>query len=116
MFGEFFRWWLEQLAELLPERWRRIGGSGDALAFEMDRETPFKPEELFWSHHIARRDRQTGQLLVRLLLLPRARLERLLAALDRAGISPRWAEIGAGPDRGSRLPLGGEGGRAQGAA
>src|ERR1051325_1279931 len=28
------------------------------LAFEMDRETPFKPDELFWTHRIDRRDRQ----------------------------------------------------------
>ena len=76
------------------------------LAFEMDRETPFKPDELFWTHRIDRRDRQTGQLFVRLLLLPRARLERLLAALEHAGIVPRWAEIAAGPDRGCRLTLG----------
>src|ERR1051325_2271629 len=32
------------------------------LAFEMDRETPFKPDELFWTHRIDRRDRQTGQI------------------------------------------------------
>lgn len=192
MFREFFRWWFGQLVELLPERWRRVGGSGDALviapagplgeaaeyvnvslrrngrenpigrfgfaagglnavprpagrpavlrlgesevlgktltlplaaerqlgqvlAFEMDRETPFKPEELFWTHRIARRDRQTGQLLIRLLVLPRARLERVLAALEHAGIRPRWAEIASGPDQGCRLPLG-EAGRPQGAA
>lgn len=78
------------------------------LAFEMDRETPFKPEELFWTHRVIRRDRQTRQLFVRLLLLPRARLERLLSALDQVGIAPRWAEIGAGPDRGCRVPMGAE--------
>ena len=77
------------------------------LAFEMDRETPFKPDELFWTHRITRRDRQSGQLFVRLLLLPRARLERLLAALEHAGFAPRWAEIAAGPDQGCRLALGG---------
>lgn len=84
---------------------------GQVLAFEMDRESPFKPEEVFWTHLILRRDRQRRQLIVRLLLLPRARVERLLAALEPAGIVPHWAEIGAGPDRGSRIPLGGvEGG------
>jgi general secretion pathway protein L len=78
------------------------------LAFEMDRETPFKPEELFWTHRVMRRDRQTRQLFVRLLVLPRARLERVLSALDQVGIAPRWAEIGAGPDRGCRVPMGAE--------
>jgi len=75
------------------------------LAFEMDRETPFKPEELFWTHRVTRRDRQSGQLFVRLLLLPRAKLERLLAALEHAGIAPRWAEVAAGPDRGCQIAL-----------
>jgi general secretion pathway protein L len=192
MFREFFRWWFGQLAELLPERWRRVEGSGDALviapagphcetadsvnvslrrngresqlgrfglagsglsavsppggrpailrlgesevlgktlalplaaerqldqvlAFEMDRETPFKPDELFWTHRIARRDRHAGQLVVRLLLLPRVKLERVLAALEHAGIRPRWAEIATGPDQGCCLPLG-EAGRSHGTA
>src|SRR4051812_7508455 len=75
------------------------------LTFEMDRETPFKPDELFWTYRIDRRDRQLGQLFVRLLLLPRVRLERLLASLEHAGIVPRWAEIAAGPARGCRLAL-----------
>jgi general secretion pathway protein L len=186
MFGEFFRWWWGQLAELVPGRWRSAeAGGGDALiigpaaalgdrpeavtvsvrqrgrenpvgrfglgaaglagvprpagkpvllrlgesdvlgktlalplaaerqleqalAFEMDRETPFKPDELFWTYRIARRDRQAKQLLVRLLLLPRAKVERMLAGLEHAGLRPRWAEVAAGPDRGCRVPLGGD--------
>jgi general secretion pathway protein L len=75
------------------------------LEFEMDRETPFNAEELFWTYRLARRDRQTGTLLVRLLLLPRASLERLLAGLDQIGLRPGWAEIAGGPDKGSRVPL-----------
>jgi general secretion pathway protein L len=79
------------------------------LAFEMDRETPFTPDEVFWSGHVIRRDRRGGQLWVRLLLVPRATLAGLLEALARAGFRPRRAEIGAGPDRGQWLPLDGDG-------
>jgi general secretion pathway protein L len=75
------------------------------LAFEMDRETPFTPDEVFWAHRVTRRDRRTGQLWVRLLLVPKAKLAGLLEALDRAGIRPRRAEIAAGPDRGSGMVL-----------
>lgn len=86
------------------------------LEFEMDRETPFTAEELFWTYRVARRDRQAGQLLVRLLLLPRATLEVLFAALAHVGIEPAWAEIVAGPDQGSRVPLADHEGGMQGLA
>lgn len=88
---------------------------GQVLAFEMDRETPFSPEELFWNHRIIRRDRRTGQVWVRLQLLPRAKLGRLLEALDQAGLRPRRAEIAEDPD-GSYLPLDVDDGRAHRAA
>src|SRR5262245_15279308 len=35
------------------------------LAFEMDRETPFGAEELYWNYRIAGTDRQSGRLSVR---------------------------------------------------
>lgn len=187
--GDVLTWWVEQLTDLIPERWRRFGSSGgdalvvapvgpvagaleaanvslrrngretplgrfglasgdlanlpqpagrpvvlqlaetdvlsktitlplaaereldQVLTFEMDRETPFSTEEIFWNHHIARRDRQHGQLSVRLLLVPRASLAVLLGVLAKAGLVPKRAEIAAGRDRGSYLPLDATGGR-----
>ena len=76
-----------------------------ALSFQMDQETPFTPDEIYWSHFIARRDRQSGRLSVRLLLVPRQSLAALLGALERVGIVPNRAEIGDGPDRDRTLPL-----------
>jgi len=81
------------------------------LGFEMDRETPFKPEEIYWNHRIDGADRQNGRLSVRLVLLPKANLAPLLTALGRFGIQPRRAEIADGPDAGAYLPLEGDGGR-----
>jgi general secretion pathway protein L len=75
------------------------------LAFEMDRETPFNAEEIFWTHRVVRRDQQRGKLSARLLLVPRARLSTLLDALGKAGILPERAQIGDGPDRGLFLSL-----------
>src|ERR1700757_2218233 len=144
MIREFFTWWLERLAELLPQRLRRsaltaadamviapigpLGHGIDAvsvglrragretplgrfglgptdlaqlprvsgratvlrlaeqdvlgktvtlplaaereldqvLTFEMDRETPFQAEELYWNHRITAADRQNGRLTLRL--------------------------------------------------
>jgi general secretion pathway protein L len=82
------------------------------LAFEMDRETPFKPEELYWNHRIIAVDRQNGRLSVSLSLVPRATLDPLLATLAQIGIRPTRAEIADDPDKGFYLPLDGDGGRA----
>src|SRR5262249_14434120 len=83
------------------------------LGFEMDRETPFKPEEIYWSHRIERVDRQSERLSVRLVLLPKEKVAGLLTALGQFGIQPRRAEIADGPDAGAYLPLEGDGGRAR---
>jgi general secretion pathway protein L len=192
MVREFFSWWLAELADLLPERWRKRAGNVDAiilapatplseplesvivterrngretmigrsalagsglidlrsagkqvvlrladgdvlsktlalplaaerqldqaLTFEMDRETPFSPEELFWSYRILRRDRSAGKLWVRLQLLPRSKLAHLLETLDRFGLKPDRAEFGEGADPNSYLPLDPDDGRAHRAA
>src|SRR5215472_3615508 len=81
------------------------------LGFEMDRETPFKAEKIYWNHRIEGVDRQNGRLSVRLVLLPKASLTPLLTALGQLGIRPRRAEIADGPDVGAYLPLEGDGGR-----
>jgi general secretion pathway protein L len=75
------------------------------LAFEMDRETPFKAEDLYWNHRIEGADRKNGRLSVRLFFVPKANLAPLLTALSQAGIRPRRAEIADGPDAGTYLPL-----------
>jgi len=82
------------------------------LGFEMDRETPFKAEEIYWSHRVGGADRQNGRLSVRLVLVPKATLAPLLTALSQFGIRPRRAEIADGPDAGAYVPLDGDGGRA----
>jgi general secretion pathway protein L len=83
-----------------------------ALAFEMDRETPFAAEELYWTHRVAAIDRQNARLSVRLLLIPKANLDPLLTELANLDIRPSRAEIADGPDKGASLPLRGNGGPA----
>jgi general secretion pathway protein L len=76
-----------------------------ALLFEMDRETPFKPDELYWNHRVEAADRQSGRLVVRLVLTPKAHLAPLLQPLEHVGVTPVRAEIADGPDAGFWLPL-----------
>lgn len=75
------------------------------LAFEMDRETPFAPDELYWNHRIETVDRQRRQLEVRLTLLPKVRIAPLMAALAKVGIAPTVAEIGDEDEAALVLPL-----------
>ena len=82
-----------------------------ALAFEMDRETPFAAEELYWNHRVIGFDRQNGRLSVRLSLVPKANLDPLLTDLAAVGIRPRWVEIADGADKGTYLPVNGVGTR-----
>ncbi|MBV8935376.1 MAG: hypothetical protein JO320_27235 [Alphaproteobacteria bacterium] len=82
-----------------------------ALTFEMDRETPFTAEELYWNHRVIGTDRQNGRLSVRLSLIPKANLDPLLADLAAVGIRPKRVEITGGPDKGTYLPLNGDGSR-----
>jgi general secretion pathway protein L len=58
------------------------------LAFEMDRETPFSAEEVYWDAAVIGRDRGLGRILVRLSLVPRAAVSDLVDALRAAGLGP----------------------------
>ena len=81
-------------------------GLRTALRFEMDRLTPFRPDDVFWDCRKLRRDRARGVLLVDLAVVPKATVEPLLAALRRAGLAPAALE-GRLPDgRLRRIPLG----------
>jgi general secretion pathway protein L len=78
------------------------------VTFEMDRETPFEPDEVYWNHMVEAVDRQHQQLRVRLVLVPKCRLEPLLGALTEAGIAPRWVEISDAGAADVILPLNGD--------
>jgi general secretion pathway protein L len=83
------------------------------IAFEMDRETPFHVDELYWSHRVVEVDHQNERLSVRLQLVPKASLAPLLGALAEIGIVPERVEIADGPDAGACLPLLSENGSAR---
>jgi general secretion pathway protein L len=78
---------------------------GTVLHHEMDRLTPFRAEELFWTWRLDRRDRVNGRLLLRLLLVPKRGLTPILAALDAAGLHPAAIEVTDGSGFSEHLPL-----------
>ncbi len=62
------------------------------IGYEMNRQTPFAADEVFWTCSVVQRDRTQGRLSVRLSLVPKAPLLPLLAALERAGMAPTALE------------------------
>jgi general secretion pathway protein L len=57
------------------------------LAFEMDRQTPFKPEQVRFDHRVSARDVQARTLGIDLLIAPRASVDATLAPVQAAGLS-----------------------------
>lgn len=57
------------------------------LAFEMDRQTPFRADQVYYDCRVAGRDEATRTLAVELAAVPRAALDPDLAALGELGIA-----------------------------
>ncbi len=76
------------------------------IAFEMDRLTPFRAEEVFWTCIAAQRDTARSQLHVRVTVVHRVRAEPILAALGQAGLAPIRIEAANAPYSSRAIPLG----------
>jgi general secretion pathway protein L len=66
------------------------------LRYEMDRLTPFNPDDLYWTWRVQGRDRARGRLQVLLLLVPRQAVDATLGALRRAAAAPTALESADG--------------------
>ena len=83
------------------------------LAFEMDRETPFKAEELYWTHRDNRGRPAERAVVGAPLAGPESERSTRCSTELAAGRNPaRPVEISDGPDKGASLPLNGNGSRA----
>lgn len=65
------------------------------LAYEMDRFTPFRSDEVFWAFTVLSRDASAGTLRLRLSVLPRGALRGLPAMLAEAGSEAGLIEAAA---------------------
>lgn len=68
------------------------------LTFEMDRQTPFRAEHVYFDHRIVTRRRETGRMDVELVLLPRPTVDDAVERVGRLGLSPEIVGM-AGGDR-----------------
>ncbi len=64
-----------------------------ALAYEMNRYTPFQAKEVFYTWRVLSRDREAGQLHFELFVTPREPLEARLEQLKRLGLAPGGVDV-----------------------
>lgn len=85
----------------------------EVIGFELDQQTPFRPEQVRLSHRVAGRDAAAQRLSLELTLVPRPVVEAALAQVRALGIEPDGVEVardGGGTDRLAVPGLEGEGG------
>jgi general secretion pathway protein L len=76
------------------------------VEYEMDRFTPFAADEVFFAVAIQRRDRINAKLHLLVSLVPKAQLERPLAALAELGVAPTVVEAPQAAGTVRRVELG----------
>jgi general secretion pathway protein L len=64
------------------------------LGFEMDRETPFARDEVYWDFAVRHEDKAAGRVYVDLFIVPRAVADPVVDNLRAAGIAVDGVEIG----------------------
>lgn len=76
-----------------------------ALEFEMERETPFRADEIVWQYRIRRQDSPHDRIEVELLLVPRYAIARTCDFVQAAGLRTVAVETVAGDGRSLRISL-----------
>jgi general secretion pathway protein L len=68
------------------------------VGYEIDRQTPFKPDQVWYDVRVVSLDAAPGQLAVELIAVPRAEVEPLLARLLAIGVVPDAVDVGNDPN------------------
>jgi general secretion pathway protein L len=75
------------------------------LAFEMDRQTPFKADQIYFDSRVTGRDASGRNLLVELVLLPRPQLDQELATLPPGATALDGVDAWRGEPGGARRQI-----------
>jgi general secretion pathway protein L len=68
-------------------------GLRQALAFEMDRHTPFRAEDVYFDYRVKQRDRERGQLDLELVVVPVAPCDAQVEAASARGLAPGAVDV-----------------------
>jgi general secretion pathway protein L len=79
------------------------------ITYEMDRETPFTADEVWWTAAVDSRDRAESKLTVRLSVVPRVLLAGLLDLLGQTGLRPTSLIAPTEDGTQRHIPLAGDG-------
>jgi general secretion pathway protein L len=60
----------------------------EVLGYEMDRQTPFKAEQVYYDYQVTARQSELGQLTVQMIVVPRGLLERIVSTAVEWGFPP----------------------------
>jgi general secretion pathway protein L len=69
------------------------GNLRQALAYEMDRHTPFQANEVFYNWRVQKRDREAAQLHFELFVTLRAPVEAAIEKLRKLGLAPSGVDV-----------------------
>lgn len=69
------------------------GGLRQALAFEMDRHTPFKANDIHFDYRIVGRDKDKGVLTLDLAVVPQAQMDAQVESLSLRGLAPSGVDV-----------------------
>ncbi|MCW5732012.1 MAG: pilus assembly protein PilM, partial [Alphaproteobacteria bacterium] len=66
----------------------------EVLEFEMERQTPFPADQVYFDWRVLERRPAERRLVLRLLVAPRARVEQALARLAASSLAPQAVDLG----------------------
>lgn len=69
------------------------------VSFEMDRQTPFKPTEVYFDCRVVERDAERQRLGVEMVVVPRAVVDGALGTLGEWGLAPEVVDLADGEGR-----------------
>lgn len=64
--------------------------------FEIDRQTPFKPDQVYYDVHVTRAAAPAGQVVLELIVVPKAELDPLLERCATLGATPDAVDVQLG--------------------
>jgi general secretion pathway protein L len=79
----------------------------EALGFEIDRETPFARDEVYWNYTMRQADASRNCLDIDLAVVPRCVVDSIIDAGRRAGLDPSGIEVDMGTGATALIPLDG---------
>jgi general secretion pathway protein L len=67
------------------------------IAFELDRLTPFKPDQVYFGARVIERLKAAGQIRVDLAVVPKERLDLMLESMIASGWQPDYVDVSEDP-------------------